>query len=142
MKQKISKINELIKRKYKYQLLENGFTNKDISVGKKVLDSKRITMAQYTRNFENEFAKKIKVKHALMVNSGSSANLLAVFAAGNPLKKKHLKRGDEVLVPVLCWSTSIWPLVQFGLKPVFVDIDINTLNIDIEDLKKKISKKD
>jgi CDP-6-deoxy-D-xylo-4-hexulose-3-dehydrase len=45
------------------------------------------------------------------------------------------------LVPVLCWSTSIWPLVQFGLKPVFVDIDIKTLNIDIDQLKKKITKK-
>ena len=79
MKQKISKINLLIKRKYKYELLENGFNDKDISIGKKVLSSKRITMAQYTRNFENEFARKLNVKHALMVNSGSSANLLAVF---------------------------------------------------------------
>ena len=87
MKQKISKINLLINKKYKYQLLENGFNDNDILIGKKVLESKRITMAQYTRNFENEFAKKIKAKHALMVNSGSSANLLAVFAAGNPLKK-------------------------------------------------------
>ena len=141
MKQKISKINVLIKKKYKYELLENGFSNSDILVGKKILTSKRITMAQHTRNFENAFAKKIKAKHALMVNSGSSANLLAVFAAGNPLKKNHLKKGDEVLVPVLCWSTSIWPLVQFGLKPVFVDIDINTLNVDIDKLKKKITKK-
>jgi len=141
MKKKISKINLLIKKKYKYELLENGFSDSDISIGKKVLSTKRITMAKHTRNFENEFAKKINAKHALMVNSGSSANLLAVFAAGNPLKKNHLKRGDEVLVPVLCWSTSIWPLVQFGLKPVFVDIDIDTLNIDIEKLKKKITKK-
>ena len=138
---KISKINLLINKKYKYELLENGFSNKDISIGKKVLDSKRITMAQHTRNFENAFAKKLNVKHALMVNSGSSANLLAVFAAGNPLKRNHLKRGDEVLVPVLCWSTSIWPLVQFGLKPVFIDVDINTLNIDINKLKNKITKK-
>ena len=107
MKKKISKINLLIKKKYKYELLENGFSDSDISIGKKVLTSKRITMAKYTRNFENAFAKRINAKHALMVNSGSSANLLAVFAAGNPLKKNHLKRGDEVLVPVLCWSTSI-----------------------------------
>tara|TARA_B100002003_G_C14099193_1_gene528640 strand:+ start:286 stop:1548 length:1263 start_codon:yes stop_codon:yes gene_type:complete len=141
MKQKISKINLLINKKYKYQLLENGFNDNDILIGKKVLESKRITMAQYTRNFENEFAKKIKAKHALMVNSGSSANLLAVFAAGNPLKKNHLKKGDEILVPVLCWSTSVWPLVQFGLKPVFVDININTLNINIDELKKKITKR-
>ena len=52
MKKKNQKIQYLIKKKYKYQLLENGFSNKDISIGKKVLDSKRITMASYTRNFE------------------------------------------------------------------------------------------
>jgi len=137
---KVKKQN-LIKKKYTYELLENGFSKKDIEIGKKVLSSKRITMASHTREFEKDFAKKMGVKYALMVNSGSSANLLATFAAGNPLRKKSFKRGDEVLIPALCWSTSLWPLVQFGLKPVFVDIDIKTLNIDIDDLKKKITKK-
>ena len=70
-----------------------------------------------------------------MVNSGSSANLLALFASINPLKKNKLKTGDEVLIPALCWSTSLWPIVQAGLKPVFVDTDPKTLNISIEDLK-------
>ena len=141
MKKKNQKLQYIIKKNYKYQLLENGFSNKDISIGKKVLDSKRIMMASHTRNFELAFAKKLGAKYALMVNSGSSANLLATFAAGNLLKKNCLKRGDEVLIPALCWSTSIWPLVQFGLKPVLVDIDIKTLNIDLDDLNKKITKK-
>ena len=141
MKNKKKFIKSSINKKYKYELLENGFSNHDISIGKKVLSSKRITMASYTRKFELAFAKKLGVKYALMVNSGSSANLLATFAAGNPLNKNHFKRGDEVLIPALCWSTSIWPLVQFGLKPVFVDIDIQTLNINVEDLIKKITKK-
>jgi len=141
MKKKDQKFKNLIKKNYKYQLLENGFSNKDILIGKKVLMSKRITMASHTKNFEIAFAKKLGVKYALMVNSGSSANLLATFAAGNPVKKNCLKRGDEVLIPVLCWSTSIWPLVQFGLKPVLVDVDVTTLNIDLADLKKKINKK-
>ena len=57
------------------------------------------------------------------------------------MRKNALKRGDEVLVPALCWSTSIWPLVQFGLKLKFIDIDIGTLNISIDDLKKKNHKK-
>ena len=134
-------LKSLIDKQYKYELLENGFSNNDISIGKKVLSSKRITMASHTRKFELAFAKKLGAKYALMVNSGSSANLLATFAAGNPLKKNCLKRGDEVLIPALCWSTSIWPLVQFGLKPIFVDIDIETLNINLEDLEKKITKK-
>ena len=141
MKKINQKLQYLIQKKYRYQLLENGFSNMDISIGKKVLNSKRITMASHTRNFEISFAKKLGVNYALMVNSGSSANLLATFAAGTPLKKNCLKRGDEVLIPALCWSTSLWPLVQFGLKPVFVDIDINTLNINLVDLKNKITKK-
>ncbi len=141
MKKKKQKINNLINRKYKYQLLENGFSKKDILIGKNVLNSKQITMASFTRKFETAFAKKIGAKYALMVNSGSSANLLATFAAGNLMRKNSLKRGDEVLVPALCWSTSIWPLVQFGLKLKFIDIDLETLNIKIDELKKNISKK-
>ena len=76
-----------------------------------------------------------------MVNSGSSANLLSVATACNPMRKKYLKPGDEVLIPAVCWSTSLWPLVQYNLKPVFVDIDIHTLNMNIEDLKSKITRK-
>ena len=137
----MKKKNFLITKKYKYDLLENGFSNEDIVCGSKVLRSKRITMASKTRKFEINFAKKIGVKYALMVNSGSSANLLATFAAGNLLRNNHFKRGDEVLIPVLCWPTSLWPLVQFGLKPRFIDIDINTLNIDENKLIEKINNK-
>ena len=76
-----------------------------------------------------------------MVNSGSSANLLALQCLINPYRKKRLKRGDEILIPSLCWSTSLWPIIQSGLKPKFVDVEKNTLNIDLKDLKSKISKK-
>jgi CDP-6-deoxy-D-xylo-4-hexulose-3-dehydrase len=98
-------------------------------------------MSKKTLNFENNFAKKIGAKYAIMVNSGSSANLLSVAAACNPLFKNKLNYGDEVLIPALCWPTSLWPLVQYGLKPIFVDIDKETLNISIEDINKKITKK-
>jgi CDP-4-dehydro-6-deoxyglucose reductase, E1 len=131
----------LIKKNYKYKLLDNGISKDDISKAKNVLDSKQITMASQTRKFEEIFAKTMGVKHALMVNSGSSANLLSIFAAGNPLRKNRLKKGDEVIIPVLCWSTSLWPIVQFGLKPVFIDIDPNTLNVNEDDLIKKINPK-
>ena len=62
--------------------------------------------------------------------------MLSVFAACNPLRKNRFKIGDEAIIPALCWSTSLWPLVQAGLKPVFVDIDKSTLNIDIDELIK------
>ena len=131
----------LIKKKYKYKLLDDGISKNDILKAKKVLDSKQITMASQTRKFETMFAKKLGVKHALMVNSGSSANLLSIFASGNPLRKNRLKKGDEVIIPVLCWSTSLWPIVQFGLKPVFIDIDPNNLNVNEDVLIKKITSK-
>ena len=76
-----------------------------------------------------------------MVNSGSSANLLASFALTNPKKKNFLKRGDEFLIPALCWSTSLWPMVQAGLKPKFIDITTEDFNVNLDSLKKNISKK-
>ena len=102
----------------KYQLLENAFSEKDINEGIKVLKSKKITMGKKTEKFEKYFAKKLGVKYALMVNSGSSANLLALSILVNPMYPRKLKKNDEVLIPAICWSTSLWPIVQNGLKPV------------------------
>ena len=130
-----------ISKKIVYGLSPNSLFNDDIIEGIKVLLSKKITMGNITKKFEEEFSKYIGTKYALMVNSGSSANLLALFGLINPLKKDKLRFGDEVLIPALCWSTSLWPIVQAGLKPVFVETDPKTLNISIEDLKKKITKK-
>ena len=124
-----------------YGLSPNSLFDDDVFEGIKVLLSKRITIGKITKKFELEFSKFIGAKHALMVNSGSSANLLAFFALINPMRKNKLKPGDEVLIPALCWSTSLWPIVQAGLKPVFVDVDQKTLNISIDDLKRKINNK-
>ena len=128
-------------KKYTYPLLSNAFSKEDISCGMKVLKSKYITMSKVTKKFEKQFSKKLGCKYALMTNSGSSANLLALSAIINPLFKNKLRNGDEVLIPAVCWSTSLWPIVQNNLKPVFVDVDLDTLNISINDLKKKITSK-
>ena len=130
----------LSKTRYFYPLLENGFSDRDIKSGIKVLKSKYITMGRHTLIFEKAFAKKMKTKYAVMVNSGSSANLLSVFASKNPLRKNRFKDKDEALIPVLCWSTSLWPLVQAGLKPKFIDINSKTLNVDAKHLISKINK--
>ncbi len=127
--------------KFFYPLIDNPYRKKDINEAVKVLKSFKITSGIKTINFQNTFKKKIKVNNALMVNSGSSANLLALQCLINPYRKKRLKRGDEILIPSLCWSTSLWPIIQSGLKPKFVDVEKNTLNIDLNDLKSKISKK-
>ena len=123
----------------KYSLLDEAFSKKDLAEGVDVILSKRITMSKITSNFEKKFAKSIGSKYAVMVNSGSSANLLAVFAACNPLRKNRFIPGDEAIIPAVLWSTSLWPLVQAGLKPVFVDIDPSTLNADIKLLISKIT---
>ena len=123
----------------KYSLLDDAFSKKDLAEGVNVILSKRITMSKITSNFEKKFAKSMGSKYAVMVNSGSSANLLAVFAACNPLRKNRFIPGDEAIIPAVLWSTSLWPLVQAGLKPVFVDIDPSTLNADIKLLISKIT---
>lgn len=131
----------MTKKKLDYPLSPNSFSKEDIKKAAEVLNSKKITMGPVTKKFEKEFARFIGTKYALMVNSGSSANLLSTFALVNPRKKNLLKYGDECLIPALCWSTSLWPIIQAGLKPKFVDVDPKTLNLSIPDLKRKINKK-
>ncbi len=124
-----------------YPLIDNPFETSDLMSGINVLLKGKITMSKITNNFEKKFAKYVGSKYALMTNSGSSANLLSFFALINPKNKKRLKRNDECLIPALCWSTSLWPIIQAGLKPKFVDVDVKTLNVNLEDFKKKINKK-
>ena len=126
----LNKFNKNRNNEKKYPLLEDGFTEKDIIKGIEVLLTKKITMSSITKKFEYEFGKFIGSKYCLMVNSGSSANLLAAFALVNPLKKNKLKIGDEFIIPSLCWSTSLWPFVQAGLKPKFIDVDIDNYCLD------------
>jgi CDP-6-deoxy-D-xylo-4-hexulose-3-dehydrase len=92
--------------------------------------STRVTAGEKVRGFERAFAERFALGRAVMVNSGSSANLLAIAALCNPELDPRLGPGDEVIVPALSWSTSVWPLIQHGLVPVVVDIDPRTLNID------------
>jgi len=127
--------------KYFYPLLENALSAEDLMSGIKVIVSGQLTMSRKTKKFEKNFAKKMGSKYALMVNSGSSANLLVTFAACNPMRNNKFKVGDEVLVPSVCWPTSLWPLVQAGLKPVFVDVDKGSLNVNSKLLIKKITKR-
>ena len=123
-----------------YPLTESVLEKADLNAAIKVINSKKITMGEKTKKIENYFNKKIVKINSLMVNSGSSANLLIFQCLINPMVKK-LKAGDEVLVPAICWSTSLWPIIQSGLKVKFVDIDIETLNISLLDLEKKVSRK-
>lgn len=104
----------------------------------KVVASGMFTMGAQVQAFEKDFAKYIGSAHAVMVNSGSSANLLMV-AALFYTKHNALQPGDEVIVPAVSWSTTYYPLHQYGLKMRFVDIDLETLNYDLQQLEAAIT---
>ena len=100
--------------KYLFPLKDSTFRNKDLIEGIKVILSKNVTMSNVTKKFEKVFSKKIKNPYSLMVNSGSSANLLALQCLINPYRKKNLKKGNEVLLPAICWSTSAKLILKFN----------------------------
>ncbi len=99
------------------------------------------TMGKKVRAFEKQYADYAGTQYGVMSNSGSSANLLAVAALANPFTKDYLKPGDEVIVPALSWSTTIWPVIQHNLVPVIVDCDINSYNFDLNKLESAIGPK-
>ncbi|MFH0703320.1 MAG: DegT/DnrJ/EryC1/StrS family aminotransferase [bacterium] len=124
----------------KYPLASSTWDEAELKAIQKIIDSGNFTMGEHVKIFERNFANYVGSKYAVMVNSGSSANLLAV-ASLFYRKENFLKPGDEVIVPAVSWSTTYYPLYQYGLKLKFVDIDINTLNYDLEALQKAISDK-
>lgn len=98
-----------------------------------VLRSGNLTMGHQVEAFEEEMAAFLGVKHFVMVNSGSSANLLMVEALLRPaIGEPLLRPGDGVIVPAIAWPTTIWPVIQLGLEPIFVDVDPDTLALDPE----------
>ena len=123
-----------------YPLATSTWDEEELKAIQSVIDSDKFTMGEFVNTFENNFGKFIKRKYCVMVSSGSAANLLSI-ASLFYTKKPRLKIGDEVIVPAVSWSTTFFPLQQFGLKLKFVDIDLNTLNYDLESLESSISSK-
>jgi CDP-6-deoxy-D-xylo-4-hexulose-3-dehydrase len=101
-----------------------------------------LTTGRFADDFEKKFASFLKVKHAYLVNSGSSANLLAFMAlTSDKLKDKKIKRGDEVITVAACFPTTVTPILQYGAIPVFVDVTIPEYNVDVKLLDKALSRK-
>lgn len=123
------------------RLHEPTFGANEINAAIECLLSTRVTMGDQVKSFEARFCDVHESKHGVMVNSGSSANLLAISTLTNKETPGHLAPGDEVIVPALCWSTTVWPLVQNGLVPVIVDIDPLTLNMDPNEVERAVGPK-
>lgn len=117
-----------------YELAVNTWGAEEIAAIERVIASNRFTIGANVAAFENGFAAYHNRRYAVMVNSGSSANLLAVAALFYK-KDRPLQRGDEVIVPAISWATTYHPLQQYGLKLKIVDVELETLNIDCRQLE-------
>jgi CDP-6-deoxy-D-xylo-4-hexulose-3-dehydrase len=127
---------------YKFPLATATWGQEEQDAMQRVIASGMFTMGANVQAFERDFAQYVGSKHCVMVNSGSSAILLMV-AALFYTKNANLKlsRGDEVIVPAVSWSTTYYPLYQYGLKIKFVDIDLSTLNYDLDQLEQAVTDK-
>jgi CDP-6-deoxy-D-xylo-4-hexulose-3-dehydrase len=126
----------------KFPLAASSWEKEELDAMQRVIATGMFTMGEQVKAFERDFAQYVGSKHCVMVNSGSSANLLivaALFYTQNSSLK--LKRGDEIIVPAVSWSTTYYPLYQYGLKIKFVDIDLQTLNYDLEQLELAVTDK-
>lgn len=123
-----------------YPLASSTWDSKEYDAIQKVIDSDMFTMGKCVAEYEKHFAGYFSSKYAVMVSSGSAANLLMIASLFYTKNEKiRLKPGDEVIVPVVSWSTTYFPLQQYGLKVKFVDINKETLNIDLDKLKAAIT---
>lgn len=127
---------------FKFPLATASWDQEEIEAMRRVVDSGMFSMGENVAAFERDFARYIGSNHCVMVNSGSSANLLMVAALFYSKENaRQLQRGDEVIVPAVSWSTTYFPLYQYGLKIKFVDIDLHTLNYDLGQLAQAITDK-
>ena len=130
-------MNNVIDQQAVLPLATSTWDDREFEALRRVIASGRFTMGPAVRVFEQEFATHFGSKHAVMVNSGSSANLLAIAAAvQNPAL--DINPGDEVIVPAVSWATTYYPIDQLGLTLRFVDIDLGTLNLDLDEVEKAI----
>lgn len=123
-----------------YELARSSWGPEEIEAIEEIVQKGFFTMGENVRTFEEQFARKFGAKYAVMVNSGSSANLVGVASLFFK-KERPLQRGDEVIVPAISWATTYHPLQQYGLKLRFVDVDLQTLNMDVSMLEKALTPK-
>lgn len=121
-----------------YELAASSWGKEEIEAIHRVIASDRYTMGSHVAELEKRFAEYFGVRHGVMVNSGSSANLASVAALFHK-KDRPLRRGDEVIVPAISWSTTYHPLQQYGLKLRFVDVELDSLNLDVSRLEEALT---
>lgn len=121
-----------------YELAAPSWGQEEIDAIQRVVASGRFTMGEQVAAFERAFADYFGTRHAIMVNSGSSANLVGIAALCHK-QDRPLQRGDEVIVPAISWATTYHPLQQYGLRLRFVDVELDTLNLDVSKLEQALT---
>ena len=121
-----------------YDLASSSWGQEELDAINRVVRSGQFTMGENVRRFEEAFAARFGVRHALMVSSGSTANLVGIAALFHR-KERPLQRGDEVIVPAISWATTYYPLQQHGLRLRFLDIELETLNMDVSRLEEALT---
>jgi len=146
----IKKINSLVKEYFKpvkstgkirIPLNTPNYGWQEVTEAIESLLSTYVTMGEKVFRFEKMFAEYLGVKHAVMVNSGSSANLVALSVISNPTLKNRIKPGDEVIVPATTWSTTVFPIINIGAVPVLIDVNLEDFNINLKNIEKAITSK-
>ena len=123
-----------------YPLASTTWDSEEVEAATRLLKNNQLTMGAEVRKFEEDFARYIGTKYAVMFNSGSSANL-GMLAALRYVRNSPVQEGDEVIVPAVSWSTTYYPVNQVGLTLKFVDVDLQTLNMEVDLVKQAIGPK-
>ena len=120
----ITQKKEFVPGKTVIPLISAAYGKEEVVEAIDSLISTWVTLGKKVKKFENLFAKYIGTKYAIMVNSGSSANLLALSILSHP-KNKKIMAGDEIITPAVTWATTVYPMININTKPVFIDVRID-----------------
>jgi len=127
--------------KTKIPLIAPAYGHEEVNEALDSLLDGQVTMGEKVKRFERAFADYIGVKYAIMVTSGSTANSLALAVLTNPAVRKCIKPGNEIITPAVTWATTVFPILNFGAVPVLVDVDLDTFNLNVDEVEKAITPK-
>ena len=143
IKKELSTLDKSFLNTNNYPLSITQYDEMDVFKSLKTLLKGWPTIGNEVFEVEKKIKKYLKIKNAIMLNSGGSANFLILYLLRSPYAKKKdkLNYGDEIITPAVTWSTTVSPIIQNGLKPVFVDVNLSTYDINAQQIEKAISKK-
>jgi CDP-6-deoxy-D-xylo-4-hexulose-3-dehydrase len=137
----VSRKNEFVPGKTRIPLTVPTYGAEEVEEALDSLLSTWVSMGKKVKRFEEMFAKYLGARHAVMVNSGSSANLLALSALTNPMFNGRIEPGGEIITPAVTWVTTVYPVANVGCIPVLVDVDMETFNVLPEEVEKAVGSK-